>query len=209
MSNTEKMIANLLLQIKAIKLNPTKPFTWASGLKSPIYCDNRKTLSYPEVRTTIKSEFVKIIKENFKEVEVIAGVATGGIAIGALVADCLSLPFVYVRTENKSHGLENRIEGVVEPEQKVVVVEDLISTGASSLQAVDALNASGCKVLGMVAIFTYNFEVSKENFEKKQCQLFTLSNYNVLIETALEQKAISESDALLLAEWRKNPQTWR
>lgn len=206
---TEKQIAQNLLQIKAIKLEPTNPFTWASGWKSPIYCDNRKTLSYPEIRRYIRDEFVNLINEKFPDVELIAGVATGAIAQGALVSDKMELPFVYIRSTPKAHGMENLIEGDVKAGQKVVVVEDLISTGGSSLKAVDALRQKDCNVLGMVAIFSYNFPTAIENFEKEKCKLYTLSNYNVLIEYALEIGYIKAEDVAKLSEWRKDPAGWK
>src|SRR3954467_2879400 len=174
-------VAEFLLQIKAVKLQPDKPFTWASGLKSPIYCDNRKTLSYPKIRTYIRQHFVEVINEHFVKPDVIAGVATGGIAIGALVAQEMGLPFIYVRSEAKKHGLTNMIEGEVESGQSVVVIEDLISTGGSSLKAVEALREKGCNVKGMAAIFTYGFAAAEENFAAAKCQLETLSNYHVLV----------------------------
>jgi len=208
MDNTAKMISEYLMQIKAIKLEPTNPFTWASGWKSPIYCDNRKTLSYPEIRDFIKNEFVRIIKEKYPEVNVIAGVATGAIAQGALVADALNLPFVYVRSSQKQHGLENKIEGEANSGSKVVVVEDLISTGGSSLNAVDALRRAGLKVLGMVAIFTYGFPLAEENFNRAECKLYTLSDYSVLIEQALHKGYINNEDVNLLMKWRENPGEW-
>nr|MBC8146473.1 orotate phosphoribosyltransferase [Bacteroidota bacterium] len=178
--------AEFLLQIKAIKLDNSNPFTWASGWKSPIYCDNRKTLSYPQIRNNIRQELVNIINEEFGDVDVIAGVATAGIAQGVLVAQDLGKPFVYVRSSSKDHGLENKIEGDVNSGQSVVVVEDLVSTGGSSLNAVKALEEAGCKVKGMVAIFTYGFDTAEDNFKKAKCKLFTLSNYETLIKQALE-----------------------
>ena len=209
MDNLEKTIARHLLQIKAIKLEPANPFTWASGWKSPIYCDNRKTLSYPEIRTYIKQEFAKLIKDNFGKVDVIAGVATAAIAQGALVAEELGLPFVYVRSSKKNHGLENLIEGVVQAGQSVVVVEDLISTGKSSLNAVNALQKAGCNVKGMVAIFTYGFNVAEENFKNANCKLITLCNYNALIDIALETNYISKDNVDTLKLWRKDPGNWK
>ena len=209
MDNLEKTIAKHLLQIKAIKLEPANPFTWASGWKSPIYCDNRKTLSYPEIRTYIKQEFAKLIKDNFGNIDVIAGVATAAIAQGALVAEDLGLFFVYIRSKPKNHGLENLIEGVVQPSQSVVVVEDLISTGKSSLNAIDALRKAGCNVKGMVAIFTYEFNVAEENFKNANCKLITLCNYNALIDIALETNYISKDDVDTLKLWRKDPGNWK
>ncbi len=201
-------IAEFLLQIKAIKLQPNKPFTWASGWKSPIYCDNRVTLSFPKVRTYIRQEFVKGITDNFGKPDVIAGVATGGIAQGALVAQEMGLPFVYIRSEAKKHGLTNMIEGVVEKGQSVVVIEDLISTGGSSLKAVEALREAGCEVKGMAAIFTYGFKTSTDNFKKAKCKLITLSNYETLIKKALQSEYINEKDMKSLQEWRENPSEW-
>lgn len=201
-------IAEYLLQIKAIKLQPNKPFTWASGWKSPIYCDNRKTLSYPKIRTFIRQQFVNIINEQFGKPDLIVGVATGGIAIGALVAQDMGLPFAYVRSEAKVHGLSNLIEGVVEEGQSVVVIEDLVSTGSSSLKAVEALKKEGCKVKGMVAIFTYGFKVAAENFKKAKCPLITLSNYDILIQQAIQSNFVSDKDLKPLRSWRDTPDTW-
>jgi len=201
-------IAEFLLQIKAIKLQPNKPFTWASGWKSPIYCDNRVTLSYPKVRTYIRQEFVKAITEKFGKPDVIAGVATGGIAQGALVAQELGLPFVYIRSEAKKHGMTNMIEGVVEKGQSVVVIEDLISTGGSSLKAVEALRQEGCEVKGMASIFTYNFKTANDNFKKAKCKLISLSDYEILIKQALQSNYVTEKDLKSLKEWRENPSEW-
>lgn len=206
--NPAYKVAEFLLQIKAVKLQPENPFTWASGIKSPIYCDNRKTLSYPQIRTFIRQTFVDTINKNFAKPDVIAGVATGGIAIGALVAQELGLPFVYVRSEAKKHGLTNMIEGDVESGQNVVVVEDLISTGGSSLKAVEALREKGCNVKGMVAIFTYGFDEAEQNFKKAKCNLKTLTDYNTLINTALTKEYISEKDLESLKQWRTNPSAW-
>lgn len=208
MTTREKTIANLLLQNKAIILNPAKPFTWSSGWKSPIYCDNRKTLSFPDVRTEIKNQFAQLIREKYAGVEAIAGVATGAIAQGALVADALNIPFLYVRSSAKTHGLENFVEGNVVPDQKVVVVEDLISTGGSSLNAVGALRKAGSNVIGMVAIFTYGFKLAEDNFRSSGCPLYTLSNYDCLLELALETGYIKNEQLDVLKEWRKSPQTW-
>lgn len=208
MLNIEKETAQFLLQINAIKLQPAKPFLWASGWKSPIYCDNRKTLSFPHVRDYIKNAFVTTIKNNFPEVELIAGVATGAIAQGALAADAMNLPFVYVRSAPKGHGLENLVEGVVNKGQKVVVIEDLISTGGSSLKAVEALRIVGCEILGMVAIFSYNFKNAEDNFMQSNCKLYTLSNYHALIENALETGYIKDSEIETLKKWRENPEVW-
>jgi orotate phosphoribosyltransferase len=201
-------VAEFLLQIKAIKLQPTNPFTWASGWKSPIYCDNRKTLSYPTIRTFIRQAYSEVILEKYGKPDFIAGVATGGIAQGALVAQELGIPFVYVRSTPKGHGLGNQIEGDFEKGQKVVVIEDLISTGGSSLQAVDALREAGCDVKGLVAIFTYDFDVAKENFKKANCPFETLTNYDFLIEQAIRKEYINESDLDSLQAWRSNPSTW-
>jgi len=208
MEHNEKMIARLLLQCQAVKLSPEKPFLWASGWKSPIYCDNRKTLSYPEIRNLIKYSFVNSIKEKYLSTEAIAGVATGAIAQGAMVADALTLPFYYVRPEPKSHGLENLIEGDPRPGQRVVVIEDLVSTGSSSLKAVEALRRYGCEVLGMLAIFTYGFRIAMENFLKADCSLLTLTNYETLLEIAFESNYIDQNTRHILEQWRKNPDTW-
>jgi len=202
-------ISEYLLQIKAVKLSVKEPFTWASGLKSPIYCDNRKTLSFPKIRTFIRQEFVKIIQEEFSSLDVIAGVATGGIAQGALVAQDLDLPFVYIRTSKKGHGMENQIEGVVQAGDEVLVIEDLVSTGGSSLNAVAALRAAGCNVKGMLAIFSYQLDVAIENFKKEKCLLYTLSDYPTLIKTALESNYVREKDLDTLHDWRKDPQSWK
>lgn len=201
-------VAEFLLQIKAIKLQPTNPFTWASGWKSPIYCDNRKTLSYPAIRTFIRQAYSEVILEKYGKPDFIAGVATGGIAQGALVAQELGIPFVYVRSTPKGHGLGNQIEGDFEKGQKVVVIEDLISTGGSSLQAVDALREAGCEVKGLVAIFTYDFDVAKENFNNANCPFETLTNYDFLMEQAIRKEYINESDLESLQSWRANPSTW-
>ncbi|MEI8047732.1 MAG: orotate phosphoribosyltransferase [Bacteroidota bacterium] len=207
-TETALYTAESLLQIKAIKLDNSNPFTWASGIKSPIYCDNRRTLSYPKIRTYIRQEFVKLIAEEYGNVDLIAGVATGAVAIGALVAQEMGLPFVYVRSEKKGHGLENQIEGVAESGQSVVVVEDLISTGKSSLHAVQALRDAGCNVKGMVAIFTYGLSVADESFKAANCSLHTLTNYDFLIRKALEQNFIKDSEMKSLMEWRENPSGW-
>lgn len=203
-----KTTARALLQVKAVKLSPQEPFTWASGIKSPIYCDNRVTLSFHAIRTYIRQQIVNIINEEFGGVEYIAGVATGGIAQAALVAQEFGIPMVYVRSEKKSHGLENKIEGRVEEGKSVVVIEDLVSTGSSSLTAVNALTDAGFIVKGMVAIFSYNLDVSRKNFEKEKCQLITLSDYNSLINEALESDYINEVDLKLLMKWRENPEQW-
>ena len=208
MSESEKKVAESLLKIKAIKLQPSEPFTWASGWKSPIYCDNRKTLSFPEIRTLVRDEFVKTVKAKYPQAEVIAGVATGAIAQGALVAQELGLPFIYVRSSPKDHGLGNLIEGDLKAGQKVVVIEDLISTGGSSLQAAEAVRAAGAEVLGMVAIFTYGFPVSENAFKEHKVELTTLSNYNAMIETAVATGYVKEEQVETLKEWRKSPDTW-
>ena len=208
MQDVKEQLAKELLAIKAIKLQPANPFTWASGWTSPFYCDNRKTLSYPALRTYIKNEFAKLIKANFPDAEVVAGVATGAIAQGALVADLLELPFVYVRSAPKDHGLENLVEGYLPEGAKVVVVEDLISTGGSSLKAVNALRNMGSKVVGMVASYTYGFPVAKEAFEKADVKLLTLTDYEAVVETALKTGYISEGQIETLHEWRKNPSEW-
>ncbi len=205
----KKQFASKLLQIKAIKLQPNNPFTWASGWKSPFYCDNRKTLSYPDLRSYVKLELTHAILEHFPQAEAVAGVATGAIAQGALVADALSLPFVYVRSKPKDHGLENLIEGELKPGTKVVVVEDLISTGGSSLKAVEAVRKYGCEVVGMVASYTYGFGVAQEAFEKAGVQLVTLTDYEHVVAQALETGYIAEADVELLNEWRKDPAHWK
>ncbi len=196
------------MQSKAIKLEPANPFTWASGWKSPIYCDNRRTLSFPEVRGLIRDGLVQTIRRKYPQAEVIAGVATGAIAQGALVADAMELPFVYVRSSAKGHGLGNQIEGYLEPDKKVVVVEDLISTGGSSLSAVEALRQAGNPVLGMVAIFTYGFPLAEENFVKAGCELHTLTNYNELLQLALETGYIQPEQLETLKQWREAPDKW-
>lgn len=208
MSNLENLVAEKLLKIKAIKVQPQNPFTWASGWKSPIYCDNRKTLSYPEIRTFIKKEFARLIREKYGDVDVVAGVATGAIAQGAMVAEELGLPFVYVRSSPKDHGLENLIEGDLKPGQKVVVIEDLISTGGSSLKAVEALRKDGCEVIGMLAIFTYGFPVASEKFSEADVELTTLSNYGAVLEHLLKTEFIGEEEMKTLKEWRKDPANW-
>ncbi len=209
MENSAKKVAEYLLQIKAIKLQPSNPFTWASGWKSPIYCDNRKTLSYPVVRSFIRDSFAEIVKELYPNTELIAGVATGAIAHGALTADKLGLPFIYVRSEAKGHGLGNQIEGYYEKEQRVVVIEDLISTGGSSLNAVRALRDAGCNVLGMAAIFTYEFSKAADGFAAEKCKLNTLSNYSTLVEMAVESGYIGQSEVETLKKWRIDPSTWK
>ncbi|MDE6153007.1 MAG: orotate phosphoribosyltransferase [Muribaculaceae bacterium] len=208
MEHIDRLLAEKLLKISAIKLQPDNPFTWASGWNSPIYTDNRKTLSYPDIRTFIKVELCRIIMENFPKPDAIAGVATGAIAQGALVADELGLPYVYVRSTPKDHGLENLIEGNVKPGQKVVVIEDLISTGGSSLKAVEALRSAGCEVVGMAAIFTYGFPVAEKAFNDANVKLCTLSNYNSMLQAALDTNYIREQDIETLAMWRHDPANW-
>jgi len=201
-------VAEFLLQIKAVELKPESPFTWASGLKSPIYCDNRKTLSYPQIRTFIRQQFVEVIQAQYGKPEVIAGVATGGIALGALVAQEMGLPFIYVRSEAKKHGLGNQVEGVLEKGQSVVVIEDLISTGSSSLNAVIALRDAGARVIGMAAIFTYGFEKAKDNFKNAKCKLQTLTDYDTLLSQALHSNFITDKQIVALKEWKKGPEVW-
>ncbi len=208
MEKVEQLLAKKLLAISAIQLQPDNPFTWASGWNSPIYTDNRKTLSYPEVRTFIKTELCRVIEENFEDAQAVAGVATGAIAQGALVADELNLPYAYVRSTPKDHGLENLIEGNLKPGQKVVVIEDLISTGGSSLKAVQAIRNAGCEVVGMVAIFTYGFPVAVDAFEKAGVKLITLSNYNAMLRAALDINYIKPDDVEALKEWRQDPANW-
>ncbi len=203
-----EQVASELLRIKAIKLKPNDPFTWASGWKSPIYCDNRISLSYPEFRTLIKDAFMYEIKNKFPEVDMIAGVATAGIPQGALVADGLELPFIYVRSKAKSHGMTNMIEGEARPGKKVVVIEDLISTGGSSIKAVEALREAGMEVLGLAAIFTYGFPQAEENMANADLPFFTLSDYHALLNVALQENAISDADLDSLSDWRKDPSTW-
>ncbi|MEP7171037.1 MAG: orotate phosphoribosyltransferase [Bacteroidota bacterium] len=205
---TASKIAEFLLQIKAIKLQPHDPFTWASGWKSPIYCDNRVALSHPKIRTYIRQELVKTIEEKFGRPDVIAGVATAAIAQGVLVAEAMGLPFVYVRPSPKDHGRKNQIEGEVHPSQSVVVIEDLVSTGKSSLLAVDALREAKLIVKGMVSIFTYGFQIASDNFRKANCPVYSLSNYDILLKSALQTKYIEDTDVEMLSEWRKNPDTW-
>lgn len=203
-----RLVAEKLLAIKAVKLQPNNPFTWASGWKSPIYCDNRKTLSYPDIRTIIKTGICSTIQQEFGTIDAIAGVATGAIAQGALVADALGIPFVYVRSAPKDHGLENLIEGDLRPGWRVVVVEDLISTGASSLKAVEAVRRQQCSVVGMVAIFSYLFPTATEAFDKADVKLVTLSNYEEVIEEAAATRYISAADIDILKQWRKDPANW-
>ena len=208
MEKMEQLLAEKLLKISAIKLQPDNPFIWASGWNSPIYTDNRKTLSYPDIRSFIKVELCRLIMEEFGDADAVAGVATGAIAQGALVADTLGLPYVYVRATPKNHGLENLIEGNLKPGQKVVVIEDLISTGGSSLKAVEAIRAAGCEVVGMAAIFTYEFPLAVENFRKAGVTLRTLSNYSSMLEAALVTNYIKAEDVETLKEWRKDPANW-
>ncbi|HJE38339.1 MAG: orotate phosphoribosyltransferase [Candidatus Amulumruptor caecigallinarius] len=208
MEKLQKLLAEKLLKISAINLQPDSPFTWASGWHSPIYTDNRKTLSYPEIRSFIKVELTRLIEENFCDVDAIAGVATGAIAQGALVADLMGKPYVYVRSSPKDHGLENLIEGNLLPGQKVVVIEDLISTGGSSLKAVEAIRNAGCEVIGMVAIFTYGFPQAEEAFTQAGVRLLTLSNYNAMLDAALSTGYIREKDLETLRQWRKDPANW-
>lgn len=208
MENVAELLAKKLLSISAIQLQPENPFTWASGWNSPIYTDNRQTLSFPEVRTFIKVELCRIITENFGDAQCVAGVATGAIAQGALVADELGLPYVYVRSAPKDHGMENLIEGNLKLGQKVVVIEDLISTGGSSLKAVEAVRAAGCEVVGMVAIFTYGFPLAEEAFERAGVKLITLSNYNAMLKAAIDINYIKPADVDALSEWRKDPANW-
>ena len=208
MERTQIEVTKKLLDIDTIKIQPLSPFTWASGWKSPIYCDNRKILSFPETRSFIRDKFVEIIQNKYPNAEVIAGVATGAIAHAVLVADKLGLPFIYIRSKPKEHGLENLIEGDLKPGQKVVVIEDLVSTGESSLKAAEAVNNFGGEVIGMLSIFTYNFDVAKEKFKKANIELTPLSRYQVLIDTALEAGEISKDQIETLMEWRKDPANW-
>ena len=205
--NNAAKVADFLLQINAVKLQPSNPFKWASGWNSPIYCDNRKILAYPKIREFIKNEFISLIKE-FDTPTCIAGVATGGIAIGAIVAEELGLPFCYVRSESKSHGMKNNIEGDLKQEDKVFVIEDLISSGKSSIKAVRDLKEFGVEITGLGAIFTYGFEVSENNFSEESCSFKTLSNYSVLLETALKNNYISNEELETLVKWRNSPSTW-
>jgi len=207
-TEVEQKIAESLLQIKAIKLQPKNPFTWASGWKSPIYCDNRITLSHPAIRTYIRQRLSQLIQDEFGAVEMISGVATAGIPQGALVAQDLGLPFTYVRNSAKSHGRQNLIEGEVVSGQRVVVVEDLISTGKSSLQAVEALRGAGCNVVGLVSIFTYGFDEAVNNFAEAKCPFFSLCNYDALIQVAVNNGYVMESDMALLENWRTDPANW-
>jgi orotate phosphoribosyltransferase len=207
-SEIEQQVAEFLLQIKAIKLQPDNPFTWASGWKSPIYCDNRVTLSHPTIRTYIRQKLSQVIQEEFGAVGCIAGVATAGIPQGVLVAQELGLPFIYVRSKPKDHGTGSMIEGEIMPGQRVIVIEDLISTGKSSLQAVQALRDAGCTVAGLAAIFSYGFDQATENFHEAKCKFYTLSNYNALLKYAEENSYISAEDSEILRKWRISPSTW-
>jgi orotate phosphoribosyltransferase len=206
--DTAKKTAELLLQIKAIKLQPNEPFTWASGWKSPIYCDNRTVLSFPTIRTYLRQKIANLVIEKYGKPDVIAGVATGAIAIGVLVAEELGVPFVYVRPEAKKHGRQNQVEGVLESGSNVVVIEDLISTGKSSLNAVKALKKANATVKGMIAIFSYGFAIADENFKKDNIELTTLSNYESLLEQAVDTNYISEKELKTLNDWRENPSVW-
>jgi orotate phosphoribosyltransferase len=209
MKTLEQVLAKKLLHVRAVKLQPANPFIWASGWLSPIYCDNRKTLSYPLIRNFIKLELARTIVENYETVDAIAGVATGAIAQGAMVADALHLPFVYVRSTPKDHGLENLIEGDLKPGAKVVVVEDLISTGGSSLKAVEAIRNSGCHVAGMVAIFNYGFPLAAERFREAKVNLISLCCYDAVLDEALKTEYIDESEIKTLQAWRKDPANWK
>lgn len=208
MKRVQKITAEKLLKVKAIKLQPSNPFTWASGWKSPIYCDNRKLMSYPQIRNFLKVEFARIILEKYPQTDAIAGVATGAIAPGALVADVLGLPFVYIRSSPKDHGMENLIEGDLKPKQKVVVIEDLVSTGGSSLKAVEAIRSNGSDVLGMIAIFTYGFQHSVDAMHEARVELTTLCNYDAILDEALATDYIDESELKTLQDWRKDPENW-
>lgn len=208
MNKLSTLFASKLLEVKAIKLQPTDPFTWASGWKSPFYCDNRKTLSYPALRSFVKIELARLIAEEFPEATAVAGVATGAIAQGALVADELGMPFAYVRSKAKDHGMQNLIEGTLPEGAKVIVVEDLISTGGSSLKAVEALRAAGFEVVGMVASYTYGFSVAEEAFREANVRLVTLTNYEAVCDVALKTGYIEQSHVALLNEWRANPSEW-
>ena len=209
MNTLEKIFAEKLLNIKAIKLQPENPFTWASGWKSPFYCDNRKTLSFTDLRTFVKTELARLLVENFPGVDAVAGVATGAIPQGALVADLLNKPFVYVRSKPKDHGLENLIEGELAPGSKVVVIEDLISTGGSSLKAVEAIRKSGSEVVGMIASYTYGFPIAEQAFKDANVRLLTLTNYEAVLEVALESGYITKDQVPMLNEWRRDPANWK
>jgi len=207
--DSARKIADFLLQIKAVKLQPDKPFTWASGIKSPIYCDNRRTLSHPRIRTYLRQQFVGAVQDQYGKPDVIGGIATGGIAHGVLVAQDLGLPFIYVRSEAKSHGTENLIEGEIEAGQSIVLIEDLVSTGGSSLKAAEALRKEKCLVKGIVSIFNYNLPVATENFKKAKVHTISLCDYNTLIQRAVETNYVNEKDATSLEEWAKNPEVWK
>lgn len=208
-NDTASKVAEFLLQIKAIKLQPEEPFVWASGWNSPIYCDNRIALSYPRVRTFIRQELVKLIEDKFGRPDIIAGVATAAIAQGALVSEALGLPFVYVRSSAKDHGRQNTIEGEVAPGQTAVVIEDLVSTGGSSLKAVEELKKNGVIVKGLVSIFSYGFDTASENFKKAACPFYSLCNYEILLKQALDTGYIKEGDLEMLQDWRKDPANWK
>ena len=208
MNAIHQLTAEKLLKIKAVKLQPSNPFTWASGWKSPIYCDNRKLMSYPSIRNFIKIQFARVILEKYPQVDAIAGVATGAIAPGALVADLLGIPFVYIRSTPKDHGLENLIEGDLKPNQKVVVVEDLVSTGGSSLKAVEAIRRDGSDVLGMVAIFTYGFPIAQKSMKEARVELTTLCDYDAILDEALRTDYIDQAELKILQDWRKEPEKW-
>lgn len=208
MENTQIEVTKRLLAIDTIKIQPDTPFTWASGWKAPIYCDNRKVLSYPETRSFICNQFVQLVHEKYPNTEAIAGVATGAIAMGVLIAEVLQLPFIYVRSKPKGHGLENLIEGDIQPGTKVVIIEDLVSTGGSSLSAAEAVRNYGAEVLGMLAIFTYNFPLATKNFQEANIELTTLSNYNLLLKLAFDSGEITNAQLESLNNWRKNPDTW-
>ena len=205
--NIENKIAQNLLQIKAIKLSPQNPFTWASGMRSPIYCDNRITLSYPDVRNDVKNGFI-VLSSQFGSIDMIAGVATAGIAHGALLADALGLPFCYVRSAPKGHGRQNQIEGEIQPNSRILVVEDLISTGGSSIDVVEVLRKEGHEILGVISVFEYGFEKARENFLNNQCKYRSLSNYNVLVKEAVDTKYITSEEADILSSWNKDPENW-
>lgn len=207
-STFKDKIAQLLLQINAIQLEPSNPFTWASGIKSPIYCDNRKILSYPKIRSQVRDAFVDELKQHYGDTDYIAGVATGGIAHGALVADALDLPFLYVRSSSKKHGLQNLIEGAVVPGKKVVVIEDLVSTGGSSVSAVKTLREQSLKVQGLIAIFTYGFQKAEDTFQKAGCPWSVLTDYSTLINIALDNDLLARSDMSVLEEWQADPENW-
>lgn len=209
MIQVEQLIAQKLIEVQAVKLQPKNPFTWASGWKSPIYCDNRKTLSYPELRTLIKTELAKAIQEEFPEAEAVAGVATGAIAQGVLVADLLGKPFSYIRSAPKDHGMENLIEGDLKPGSKVIIVEDLISTGGSSLKAVEAVRKHGAEVVGMVAIYTHGFPEAERSFAEANVRLVTLSHYDAVLAEAVRTGYITSEDEAVLAKWRQNPSAWQ